>query len=822
VRQTTGGGDVSITVGGVLNPSLSNTADPVNGTITDLRGVATIVAGGVGQLTLPQFGPTALGSNALGLPPAGIYSPAATALTYAAGASGLALVPGDAQFVVRTRGDLVLAGAGDATRVMQAGEPGGNPLAASWFTLWTGATSVSLQSAGGDVIPVSADVETSNLNVAFTISSQLNPGSGFTNNPDSIYAFPATLRILADSGTILQPQGSGNPIGIELAPAASGQLDLLAGGSIYSANIAMSGAGPSLTATVDNPAYYVLAAPTAQTVSAANIVLSQATSGTVRPPLAPVGQFPLFVYGVDSATQTVPLHAADTAPSHVYAGGDIAYAVFGQQVTPPSVAPATYYPVGGAVAVPIPTLEIAAKPVWLRAGGDVVALGSALFNPGSQNGNLQPVANPNTLLLNTSPTSLSLVQAGLDIVQANATVAGPGTLEVSAGRQFYQGNAGTITSIGPIAPGTLASGQGAAIDVLAGTGSAGPAALAFASLYLDPANLADPTVPLQNQPGKVSATYQDALLAFMRARGYAGPPGGALAAFNALDQAVRTPFLLGVLFDELTASGKAAADPTSRFYRSYLRGTGAIAALFPTLSSDVGDVTLFGASGIKTVNGGAIDIVVPGGQTELGVASQPASASSGVLTQGAGDIGIFSRGSVLLGQSRVFTTFGGAITVWSAQGDVNAGQGAKTTQVFTPPSIAYDALGDITLSPTAPATGAGIATLSPVPGIPPGDVVLVAPQGTIDAGEAGIRSTGNVSLAAVTVLGASNIQAGGKTVGAPTVPSSPPPPSVPSTAGNPSTTSQTTQPPNTNNPSAFITVDVCIGDGPNGSCPKTR
>jgi filamentous hemagglutinin family protein len=826
VRQTTGGGNVSITIGGVLNPLAPTTSNgqigtAANGTITDLRGVATIQAGAVGQLNGLDFGP-ASATAITGVPTTSIYSPTATTLTYATSLGGPALVPGDAQFVVSTRGDLALAGVGDATRVVQSGEPGANPLATSWFSLWTGATSVTLQSAGGNILPVAVDPASQYLNVAY--SNAATPGSGYSNTSLNSattgasasagnFEFPSTLRVLADSGDILQAQGSGSsPTGIELAPAATGQLDLLAGGSIYSANIDMSGADPSITATIDNPAYYVAAG--SGTATATNILLSLANAGTPVP--LGFNQFPLFAYGFDIATPS--LHANDNTPNHVYAGRDIAYAVVGQQVVPASKS--SYISPGGSGSLN-PTLEIAAKPVWLRAGGEVVALGSTLSGTTAAGTNRLTATQTGTVLLNTSPTSLSLVQAGQDIVQANATVYGPGTLEVSAGRQFYQGNAGTITSLGPIAAGTLATGQGAGIDVLAGTGAAGPAALAFASLYLDPANLADPTVPLQDQPGKVSATYQNALLAFMQARGYTGPASGALAAFDALDPAVRTPFLLSVLFDELSASGTEAADPTSRFYRSYVRGNGAIASLFPTLSSNVGDVTLFGASGIKTVNGGAIDIVVPGGQTELGVASQPASASSGVLTQGAGDIGIFSRGSVLLGQSRVFTTFGGGITIWSAQGDVNAGQGAKTTQVFTPPSISYDALGDITLSPTAPATGAGIATLSPVPGIPPGDVVLVAPQGTIDAGEAGIRSTGNVSLAAVTVLGASNIQAGGKTVGTPAAPPAGPPavpPTPPTEKG--ATAGQSSSPGNTNNASAFISVDVCIGDGPNGSCPK--
>jgi hypothetical protein len=66
-----------------------------------------------------------------------------------------------------------------------------------------------------------------------------------------------------------------------------------------------------------------------------------------------------------------------------------------------------------------------------------------------------------------------------------------------------------------------------------------------------------------------------------------------------------------------------------------------------------------------------------------------------------------------------------------------------------------------------PSTGAGIATLAPLPEVPPGDIDLIAPLGTIDAGEAGIRVSGNVNLAALQVVNAANIQVKGESKGLP-------------------------------------------------------
>jgi hypothetical protein len=125
------------------------------------------------------------------------------------------------------------------------------------------------------------------------------------------------------------------------------------------------------------------------------------------------------------------------------------------------------------------------------------------------------------------------------------------------------------------------------------------------------------------------------------------------------------------------------------------------------------------------------------------------------------------QGSIALGLSRVFTTFGGNIAMWSDEGDINAGRGAKTSIVFAPSRLLYDDFGNVARSPTVPTTGACIGTLDPIPEIPPGDVDLVAPLGTVDAGEAGIRVSGNVNIAALHVVNAANIEVKGTSTGLP-------------------------------------------------------
>nr|WP_240531463.1 filamentous haemagglutinin family protein [Variovorax boronicumulans] len=115
------------------------------------------------------------------------------------------------------------------------------------------------------------------------------------------------------------------------------------------------------------------------------------------------------------------------------------------------------------------------------------------------------------------------------------------------------------------------------------------------------------------------------------------------------------------------------------------------------------------------------------------------------------------------------TTFGGSVLGWSAEGDINAGRGSKTTVVYTPPKRVYDRWGNVVLSSDVPSTGAGIATLNPIPEVPAGDIDLIAPLGTIDAGEAGIRVSGNVNLAALQIVNADNMAVQGKSTGLPVV-----------------------------------------------------
>ena len=72
-----------------------------------------------------------------------------------------------------------------------------------------------------------------------------------------------------------------------------------------------------------------------------------------------------------------------------------------------------------------------------------------------------------------------------------------------------------------------------------------------------------------------------------------------------------------------------------------------------------------------------------------------------------------------------------------------------------------------TLQERAIVSGSGIGTVIGFSGALPGDVDLIAPEGVVDAGDAGIRVSGNFSVAALVVLNAENIQVAGEVEGVP-------------------------------------------------------
>ncbi|HEX7866130.1 MAG TPA: filamentous hemagglutinin family protein [Variovorax sp.] len=755
----TGGGDIDMRVAGALNPNrqLSNGEEKLvlTGAIANLRGATGLSAGSIGSVGLEFLSGTARLTDAAD--PRGLD---AFRATLADARGGINLVPGDTAVSLQTRGDLTLGGVADpgrsATQNSSAFSVGGTSYAGGgqgWFSLWSGRSAIDLLSAGGNLTP----------SMATGNDAQIK-----TTSQDGWIVYPSIFRAAALTGSLYYgaaalPQSrnlaDSLPYGLTLAPSATGQLEMLAGDSIYAGqySVGMSGTGTPLPTPFD-PAFAGVSFGTEKSILATNT----SVDGTARNGNLFNGPT-LFAFGPNTAAVRLA-RAADAQPIRFYAaGGDIIGLQTGELVTTES---------GGVVSVGYN----AAAPVRIRAGRDIVNSGMV---PGSQrNGpfELNGAKLHGNLIVHDNPTDVSIVSAGRDILYANFDVAGPGTLEVSAGRNLLQADRGGIASIGPVVPGDTR--PGASIAMMAGVGTSGLLDMsAIRARYLDPSNRADAATPLANQPGKAAKTYEAELAAWLKAR-YGFEGGGtaqALAYFDALAPEQQRIFLRQVYYAELREGGREYNDAASSRKGSYLRGREMIATLFPDRDAAgreiarSGDITMFGGSGVRTNFGGDIEMLAPGGQIILGVQGAVPPATSGVMTQGQGDIRLFSEGSLLLGLSRIMTTFGGGILAWSEKGDINAGRGSKTTVLFTPPKLVYDNVGNVEISPQAPSSGAGIATLAPIPEVPPGDVDLIAPLGTIDAGEAGIRVSGSVNVAALQVVNAANIQVKGESAGLPAV-----------------------------------------------------
>ena len=240
----------------------------------------------------------------------------------------------------------------------------------------------------------------------------------------------------------------------------------------------------------------------------------------------------------------------------------------------------------------------------------------------------------------------------------------------------------------------------------------------------------------------------------------------ALADFRALPAETQQPFMLQVFYAELRTSGRAH---TAAGY-GYQRGLDAISSLFPA-SNYKGDLNLY-FSQIRTQAGGNINLLVPGGLVNAGLANPPAGLTKkpnqlGIVAQGAGDVSAFVKGDFLVNQSRVFTLLGGNILIWSSEGNIDAGRGAKTAITVPPPTVSTDKDGNTIFTFQGAAQGSGIRQILTSPDVKPGSVDLIAPIGEVNAGEAGIGAAGNLNIAAQTVVGADNIQVGGVSTGVP-------------------------------------------------------
>jgi filamentous hemagglutinin len=424
------------------------------------------------------------------------------------------------------------------------------------------------------------------------------------------------------------------------------------------------------------------------------------------------------------------------------------------------------------------------EPVRLGAvGGDISGL--TLFSPKAASilaG--QDISDIALYVQNLRDSDQTVVSSGRDIIAYNANsllrsqtalfgnqpafgetpksgdiqISGPGTLLVLAGRDLNLGTGsnnadGTGVGITSIGNGRNPNLPFAGADVIIGAGMGGVAAglgssqLDFAQLITDfstPRNLAD----LAELLGVNSVDLND----------------------PALTAEQQKKLALGLFYVALRNAGRDRNDPDSPDVGTYAAGYAAINAFIPS-SFGSGSIQTQ-ARDIRTKSGGDISIFAPGGGLQLApTLIGETLAPPGIITESGGNLSVFTHNDVNIGISRIFTLRGGDITIWSSIGDIAAGSSSKTVQSAPPTRVLIDPQSASVATDLAGlATGGGIGVLATVAGVAPGNVDLIAPIGAVDAGDAGIRATGNLNIAASIVLNAGNIAVGGASAGTPAAP----------------------------------------------------
>lgn len=686
---------------------------------------------------------------------------------------------------------------------------------------------------------------------------------GITQRDDKVNVLPATLDFTSFGGNI----ALGEKRGSLLYPGATGQLSMLAAGTLVSGAIALDDADPSVL-----PGLFSIYRPNPDDV--------------FRPLFGrPFGfSMPSVLPSTDDAQRrlyhsTIPTHLNDALPARIAVGGDL-----------------------------IDLTLFTPKATRVSAGRDIVNM---IFI--GQNVNASDVTriSAGRDITATSSVATQGTATGRRIVDGNLfVIGGQGAMFVEAGRKMGPFlNSATLPALvrsaandlvgDPLrredyAGGILAVGNDynpwlapKSADLYVFFGMApGADFAALRETYVNPANIGALNGDLFEQdvdqfgnrtPDRTRPIYSPILIAWMQEQQAPAllaafgttdvTAAQAYQVFAALPDLTQRRFLLDkVYFNELAAPAIPDGDSYLQYARGYLAvetlfnpalgytqslqrddngayvidpETGFPARLDEAITVNTGDLDLRLAA-IETTRNSNITLLGPGGDAILGsvvrtsaqaarLAYQPEllglrgavtrplpNASQtltvldiplgyeGMLTLRGGGINSFTDGDLRLNQSRLFTQQSGDIIAWSSNGDLNAGQGPKSAGSVPPIVLRFNPNGGSEVDAAGGVVGAGIAgfagllRLNPLTGrfelidatndpdaatafaqlagedesveaVVNGktyrrdrpNITLVAPAGTIDAGDAGVRSAGTIFVAAESFANADSLSSEG-------------------------------------------------------------
>jgi hypothetical protein len=657
----------------------------------------------------------------------------------------------------------------------------------------------------------------SNGSIAIANANDNLLSRGVTNNVQNAI-YPGTFEAAALTGdltvVVASENGGGGASSVLLVPSSAGQLQLLAGGNIAPTSIAILDADPG-----------ILPGPFSAFNSDGSVV--QSGLSWVFPavfPSTPAAQ-------LQEQHKKSPTHTGDPDPVRVDAGGSIGDASGGLILSVPKQA--RIYAGEDIINMMFFGQNLASSDITRVVAGRDITATTKITTPilgvvanHFVSGTPEPAVQGNTFVIGGPGTFM--LEAGRDLGpflnSASVTSLRGSNPPFQIANETYGGG---ILSVGndwnPWLP-----AQGADINVMFGVAK-GINYDSFRDRYLDPAGLASLPAYLV-MPASGSGTesiYGPDLIAWLQQRAASALTAAygttdvsyaqAYAIFKNLPELQQRVFLNTVYFNEL----KQTSVKGGVSYLQYARGYQAVNTLFPASLGYTANDLSGGSNGanapvetgnldlrlatIQTEFGGDIDIFGPGGRVIAGstvrtdaqaarrtfdggrlfagnddvgniVSPYPTAINAipagyeGVLTLRGGNINTFTDGDFLLNQSRLFTEGGGEITMWSSNADLNAGEGPKTSSNFPPVVVTIDQNLFVQTDKSGATTGAGIAALQATPDAPPADVFLIAPRGTVDAGAAGVRVSGDLSVAALHVANAANFQVQGTTAGIPTAP----------------------------------------------------
>jgi len=652
------------------------------------------------------------------------------------------LALGDATLNVRTAGHMRLQAVLDPLMSFDPSKPSSN--GQTFMLGQTEKTQLNLNSVGGDITLVNQVHYLSQDVVTNYVWHDAIGGNfaQFANLYASLY--PALTSIVALNGSI------SNPGRMKVLPAVNGGLTMLAANDVMPGNLVMARATLEMLPTALRPF------GSRVKLNPASAQMEEQFIALLTNFIDPYAYFSLSMdYFVGVANPSVLLNAQDREPSRIYA--------LNGSIRTGNVTTNEQMLMSAKTDIRDLTLNLrnlhATDVTWLNAGNDIL------------NNNLNTERMLGTII--QGPGAL-LLTAGRDIHAASQVI-------ISQGNQSYNG-------AGLVKDGQVKglSDTGASIDLIAGLNGRQPGYAAVAKNYLDPSMVGSMRPYLTTAvDGRLLPLYltderkvladgtlkeiRTGLVSFMKQMtGETLSPLQAWEKFQSLPALTQQRFLRKVYMQELRMAGRdqnerdADDRPLNDGYR---RGYQAIAALFP---GDEWKGSILSANSlIRTENGGDINILAPGGDLQVAALNQTVEPGAGLVTLGFGRINIAAREDVVVNRSRILTFSGGDVTIWSTLGDIDAGRGAKTTRVPKAPLTETD-VDTVTLTKEqADISGSGIGTVFGFAGIEPGDLDLIAPVGTVDAGDAGLRVSGNFNVAAMFVLNTDNIKVGGETKGVP-------------------------------------------------------